>query len=100
MAPESKLDLGAVERRRRQMAAERLYLEHRKGMPGYPHHVVEALGQPLDGRERIDPLDAGGLRHACIVGEIAERMSEVVGRTVAAVRHHEVLEIGQRQLPL
>jgi hypothetical protein len=35
-----------------------------------------------------------------IVHEFAERMAEVVGRTVDPVRDHEMFEIGQRQLAL
>src|SRR6266852_4186124 len=40
VAPEAELDLGAVERRRRQMAPERLDLEHREGVAGHPDHVI------------------------------------------------------------
>src|SRR6266851_2013986 len=66
VASEPELDLGAIERRRRQMAPERLDLEHCEGVARHPHHVVEPLRESLDGGERIDPLDTSRLRHAGI----------------------------------
>src|SRR5712691_11987703 len=71
VASEPELDLGAVERRRRQVASERLDLEHREGVAGHPDHVIEALGETLDGGERVDPLDTRRLRHTGIVDEVA-----------------------------
>ena len=49
------------------MTPERLDMSTAKACPGTQHDLVEALREALDGRELVDPLDAGGLRHAGIV---------------------------------
>src|ERR1043166_9572777 len=90
IAAEAELDLRSVERRRGQMAPERVDMQHREGVAGNLDHVIEALAKAFQRGEIIDPLDAGGFRHPGVVDEVAERMIEIIGRAIDPVRDHEM----------
>src|SRR4051812_35196763 len=91
IAAETKLDLRSVKRRRGQVAAEWIDMQDREGVTGDLDHVVETLTEPLERREFVDPLDAGGLGHGGVVHQLGERMIEVVGRAIDTVGDDEVL---------
>src|ERR1700722_5762047 len=93
---EAKFHFWAVKRRRLQVPAERLDMQNREGMAGVAQDVVQAAREPLVGRELVDAFDAGGPRHAGIIDKIAEWMCKIVGRPIAPVCNHEMLEVGQR----
>src|SRR5207342_2280485 len=58
IAAETEFDLRSVERRRGQVAAERIDIKDGKGVAGRLDHVVEALAKTFQRREFVDPLDA------------------------------------------
>src|SRR3984893_7772316 len=99
IASEAKLELRSVQRRRWCFASERLDIEHGKDVAGDGPGLTDNLGKPIKRGERMDPLDTGGARHARIIDEIRDPHCELVGRAIAAVRHQEVFEIGEGQLP-
>ncbi len=54
-------------------APERLDVEDGEDVAGYGQDFVERLGKPLQGREIMDPLDAGGARHGGVIDELRKR---------------------------
>src|SRR4051812_24301900 len=72
IAAEAKFDLRPVERRRGQVAPQRVDMQHREGVAGNLDHVVQTLAKAFQRREIVDTLNSGGLRHRGVVHEVAE----------------------------
>ena len=79
IAPEPKLQLRSVKRWRRQLAAKRLNIEHRKDVARYAKDFVKRLAKPLHRCEAVDSFHSGGTRHRGVVYVLLKAQRQFIG---------------------